>query len=162
MGLNQRRTCDLFKLLLDVGVRLQFDLSAGVRPVHQEQPLLSVHLFDKYGRFLVVSHLKPNKKNTKMQCKWRVKTLVYSSWLRKSMSCSVLFIQTRRRISFVTARKSITNGPKLWNWKKTPIHTEPYQEFRLNEDRLNYPSYPVECYTFMEQISKSHHRHEDV
>lgn len=50
--------CNLFKLLLDVGVRLQFELPARVRPVHQEQPLLGVHLFDQDGRFLVVSHLK--------------------------------------------------------------------------------------------------------
>lgn len=50
--------CDLFELLLDVCVCLQFELSAGVRPVHQEEPLLCVHLLDQNGCFLVVPHLK--------------------------------------------------------------------------------------------------------
>lgn len=50
--------CDLFKLLLDVCVGLQFELSAGVRPVHQEEPLLGVHLLDQNGCFLVVPHLE--------------------------------------------------------------------------------------------------------
>lgn len=50
--------CNLFKLLLDVCVCLQLELSAGVRPVHQEEPLLGVHLLDQNGCFLVVPHLK--------------------------------------------------------------------------------------------------------
>lgn len=48
----------LFKPLFDVRVCLQLDLSAGVGPVHEEKPLLGVHLFDQYGCFLVVPHLK--------------------------------------------------------------------------------------------------------
>lgn len=59
-SLNERVSSNLFKFLLEVCVRLQFDLPAGVGPVHQEQPLLSVHLFDKDGRFFVVPHLKIN------------------------------------------------------------------------------------------------------
>lgn len=60
-GLNERTQNNLFKLLLDVSVRLQFELSARVRPVNQEQPLLGVHLFDEDRCFLVVPHLDTNK-----------------------------------------------------------------------------------------------------
>lgn len=48
----------LFKPLFDVRVCLQLELSARVGPVHEEEPLLGVHLFDQYGCFLVVPHLK--------------------------------------------------------------------------------------------------------
>ena len=48
----------LFKLFLDVCICLQFELSASVRPIHEEEPLLGVHLLDQYGCFLVVPHLK--------------------------------------------------------------------------------------------------------
>lgn len=50
----------LFKPLLDVCVCLQFELSAGVGPVHEEKPLLGVHLFHQDGCFLIVPHLKKN------------------------------------------------------------------------------------------------------
>lgn len=49
--------CHLFKLLFDVCVCLQFELSASVGPVNQEESLLRVHLLDQYGSFLVVPHL---------------------------------------------------------------------------------------------------------
>lgn len=55
---NKSTSRNLFKLLLDVCVRLEFELSAGVRPVHQEEPLLGVHLFDQYGCFLIVPRLQ--------------------------------------------------------------------------------------------------------
>lgn len=48
----------LFKPLLDVCVCLQFELSACVGPVHEEKPLLGVHLFHQDGRFLIVPHLR--------------------------------------------------------------------------------------------------------
>lgn len=49
--------CHLFKLLFEVCVCLQFELSASVGPVNQEESLLCVHLLDQYGSFLVVPHL---------------------------------------------------------------------------------------------------------
>lgn len=52
----------LFKPLFNVRVRLQLELSARVGPVHEEEPLLGVHLFDQYGCFLVVPHLEKKKK----------------------------------------------------------------------------------------------------
>lgn len=55
----------LFKLLLDVRVRLKLELSACVRSVHQKESLLGVHFLDQYGSFFVVPRLK-NK--TKIQC----------------------------------------------------------------------------------------------
>lgn len=57
-GLTDRASSHLLKLLLDVAVRLQFDLPPRVGPVHQEQPLLGVHLFNKDGCFFVVPHLE--------------------------------------------------------------------------------------------------------
>lgn len=48
----------LFKPLFDVCVCLQFELSASVGPVHEEKPLLGVHLFHQDGCFLIVPHLK--------------------------------------------------------------------------------------------------------
>lgn len=48
----------LFKPLFDVCICLQFDLSAGVGPVHKKKPLLGVHLFYQDGCFLIVPHLK--------------------------------------------------------------------------------------------------------
>lgn len=49
---------NLFELLFYVCIRLQFELPASVRSVHQEQPLLTVHFFNQYGCFLVVPGLK--------------------------------------------------------------------------------------------------------
>lgn len=56
--LIKRMLCNLFKFLLDVCVCLQFELSACIWPVHQEEPLLGVDLLHQYGRFLVVPHLQ--------------------------------------------------------------------------------------------------------
>lgn len=56
--LLKRMLRNLFKLLLDVCVRLQFELSACIWPVHQEESLLGVHLLYQYGCFLVVPHLQ--------------------------------------------------------------------------------------------------------
>lgn len=54
--------CYLFKLLLDVCVCLQLELSARVWSVYQKEPLLGVHLLDQYGSFFVVPCLKNKTK----------------------------------------------------------------------------------------------------
>lgn len=77
----------LFKPLFDVRVRLQLELSAGVGPVHEEKPLLGVHLFDQYGGFLVVPHLEKKKKESTLSFNLNTAKNYFGAW-QKNTHCN--------------------------------------------------------------------------
>lgn len=104
--------CNLFKLLLDVSVGLQFELPASVGPVHQEQPLLGVHLFDQNGRFLVVPQLK------RKYMSFQLRFSCYRPFVDKRESGITIFFYISVEFTLFSIRKKA----KSMGTRPTPAH----------------------------------------
>ena len=83
----------LFKPLLVVHVGLQFELLAGVGPIHQEQPLLWVQLLHQYGRLPVVAHLQKEQDSTISLKVWSLLPVcIHSGWSSRAQPLWLLKI----------------------------------------------------------------------